>query len=41
MTIGIAQFRSPRELRLDWMLLQPFRSEDGAYSIGRPHEAMR
>jgi sterol desaturase/sphingolipid hydroxylase (fatty acid hydroxylase superfamily) len=28
MTIGIAQFRSPRELRLDWMLLQPFRSED-------------
>jgi sterol desaturase/sphingolipid hydroxylase (fatty acid hydroxylase superfamily) len=28
MTIGIAQFRSPRELRLDRMLLQPFRSED-------------
>ena len=28
MTIGIAQFRSPRELRLDRMLLQPFRSDD-------------
>jgi len=27
MTIGIAQFRSSRELRLDRMLLQPFRSE--------------
>jgi sterol desaturase/sphingolipid hydroxylase (fatty acid hydroxylase superfamily) len=33
MTIGIAQFRSPRELRLDRMLLQPFRSED-APSVG-------
>lgn len=41
MTIGIAQFRSPRELRLDRMLLQPFRTEDGAYTIGRRHEAMR
>lgn len=41
MTIGIAQFRSPRELRLDRMLLQPFRSGDGAYPIGRRHEAMR
>lgn len=41
MTIGIEQFRSPRELRLDRMLLQPFRSEDGVYSIGRWHEAMR
>ena len=41
MTIGIAEFCSPRELRLDRMLLQPFRSEDGAYSIGRRHEAMR
>ena len=28
MTIGIAQFRSPREFRLDRMLLQPFRSGD-------------
>ena len=41
MTIGIAQFRSPRELRLDRMLLQPFRTEDGADTIGRRHEAMR
>jgi sterol desaturase/sphingolipid hydroxylase (fatty acid hydroxylase superfamily) len=41
MTIGIAQFRSPRELRLDRMLLQPFQSEDGAYSISRRREARR
>ena len=41
MTIGIAQFRSPRELRLDRMLLQPFRADDGAYSIDRRHEATR
>ncbi len=32
MTIGIAQFRSPRELNLDRMLLQPFRADDGANS---------
>jgi sterol desaturase/sphingolipid hydroxylase (fatty acid hydroxylase superfamily) len=32
MTIGIAQFRSPRELNLDRMLLQPFRADDGTYS---------
>lgn len=41
MTIGIEQFRSPRELWLDRMLLQPFRTEDGAYSIGRRHGTMR
>ncbi len=35
MTIGIAQFRSSRELKIDRMLLQPFRAEDGAYSISR------
>ena len=29
MTIGIEQFRDPRELRLDRMLLQPFRGEAG------------
>lgn len=29
MTIGIGQFRSPQELRLDRMLLQPFRTEYG------------
>ena len=28
MTIGIEQFRDPRELRLDRMLLQPFRNDD-------------
>jgi sterol desaturase/sphingolipid hydroxylase (fatty acid hydroxylase superfamily) len=41
MTIGIAHFRSPRELKLDRMLLQPFRTEDGAYSIGRSREPAR
>jgi len=34
MTIGIEQFRSPRELWLDRMLLQPFRGEGGGYAIG-------
>jgi sterol desaturase/sphingolipid hydroxylase (fatty acid hydroxylase superfamily) len=29
MTIGINAFREPAELRLDRMLLQPFRAEDG------------
>jgi sterol desaturase/sphingolipid hydroxylase (fatty acid hydroxylase superfamily) len=32
MTIGIALFRSPRELELNRMLLQPFRADDGAYA---------
>lgn len=41
MTIGIDRFRAPRELWLDRMLLQPFRADDGTYSIGRRHEAMR
>ena len=41
MTIGIEQFRSPRELWLDRMLLQPFRSEDSGFSIGRRHVARR
>ena len=35
MTIGIEQFRSPRELRLDRMLLQPFRGTLGDYPINR------
>jgi len=35
MTIGIEQFRNPRELRLDRMLSQPFREEAGRYPIGR------
>ena len=35
MTIGIDQFRDPRELRLDRMLLQPFRDDDRSYPLGR------
>ena len=35
MTIGIEQFRSARELWLDRMLLQPFRSDAGGYASGR------
>ncbi|MGC2823500.1 MAG: sterol desaturase family protein [Pseudolabrys sp.] len=35
MTIGIEQFREPRELGLDRMLLQPFRGGTGRYPLGR------
>src|SRR5262245_16827928 len=35
MTIGIEQFRDPRELRLDRMVLQPLRGEHGSYPLGR------
>jgi len=35
MTIGIEQFREPRELRLDRMLTQPFRDDDRSYALGR------
>jgi len=35
MTIGIEQFRDPRELRLDRMLLQPWRDAAGRYPMGR------
>jgi len=35
MTIGIEQFRDPRELRLDRMLSQPFRDDDRLYPLGR------
>jgi sterol desaturase/sphingolipid hydroxylase (fatty acid hydroxylase superfamily) len=35
MTIGIEQFREPRELRLDRMLLQPLREEAATYPLGR------
>ncbi|UCH17620.1 MAG: sterol desaturase family protein [Burkholderiales bacterium] len=35
MTIGIEQFREPRELRLDRMLVQPLRAEAGTYPLGR------
>lgn len=39
MTIGIAQFRNPTELRLDRMLAQPFREDSDAYSLGRREAA--
>ena len=32
--IGVSQFRDAMELRLDRMLLQPFRGDDGGYPIG-------
>jgi sterol desaturase/sphingolipid hydroxylase (fatty acid hydroxylase superfamily) len=35
MTIGIEQFRDPRELRLDRMLLQPFRDDDCSHPLSR------
>ncbi len=35
MTIGIEQFREPRELRLDRMLLQPFRGDASGYPLGQ------
>jgi len=35
MTIGLDQFRDPAELRLDRMLLQPWRGDAGAYPLGR------
>jgi sterol desaturase/sphingolipid hydroxylase (fatty acid hydroxylase superfamily) len=35
MTIGIEHFRDPGELRLDRMLLQPFRDDDRSYPLGR------
>jgi sterol desaturase/sphingolipid hydroxylase (fatty acid hydroxylase superfamily) len=34
MTIGLDSFRDPRELRLDRMLVQPFRGSVGPYPIG-------
>jgi sterol desaturase/sphingolipid hydroxylase (fatty acid hydroxylase superfamily) len=34
MTIGIEQFRDPRELGLDRMLVQPFRGDVGRYPVG-------
>jgi sterol desaturase/sphingolipid hydroxylase (fatty acid hydroxylase superfamily) len=32
--IGVSQFREAMELRLDRMLVQPFRGDDGGYPIG-------
>jgi sterol desaturase/sphingolipid hydroxylase (fatty acid hydroxylase superfamily) len=39
MTIGIEQFRDARELRLDRLLLQPFRDDDRSYPLGRREPA--
>jgi sterol desaturase/sphingolipid hydroxylase (fatty acid hydroxylase superfamily) len=39
MTIGIEQFRDPRELRLDRLLLQPFRGNHSAYPVNRREPA--
>jgi hypothetical protein len=39
MTIGVDAFRSPEELRLDRLLIQPFRDTPGAYPINRRQEA--
>lgn len=39
MSIGIEQFRDPRELRLDRMLTQPLRDDDRAYPLGRRERA--
>ena len=41
MTIGIEQFRDPRELRLDRMLLQPFHDDARLYPLGRREAAPR
>ena len=41
MTIGIEQFRDPRELRLDRMLLQPFRDDDRSYPLSRREPVAR
>src|SRR2546427_1822630 len=35
MTIGVDQFRTERDSRLDRMLLQPFRDDAGPYAINR------
>ncbi len=39
MTIGIEQFRDPRELRLDRMLLQPLRDDVRSYPLGQRENA--
>lgn len=41
MKIGIVIFREPKELRLDWMLLQPFRGDAraGGYPVGSRQKA--
>jgi sterol desaturase/sphingolipid hydroxylase (fatty acid hydroxylase superfamily) len=39
MIIGIEQFREPAEQRLDRMLTQPFRGDDGGYALSRREHA--
>jgi sterol desaturase/sphingolipid hydroxylase (fatty acid hydroxylase superfamily) len=39
MTIGIDAFRSPEDLRLDRLLMQPLRDASGGYPINRRQEA--
>jgi sterol desaturase/sphingolipid hydroxylase (fatty acid hydroxylase superfamily) len=39
MVLGIEQFRDPSELRLDRMLVQPFRDDDRLYPLGRRENA--
>ncbi|MBI4083645.1 MAG: hypothetical protein HY423_13650, partial [Candidatus Lambdaproteobacteria bacterium] len=34
MTIGIAQFREPKYLRLDWLLIQPWLGDTASYPLG-------
>ena len=41
MPIGVEQFRTPRELWLDRMLLQPLRADTGGYATARQHEVAR
>jgi sterol desaturase/sphingolipid hydroxylase (fatty acid hydroxylase superfamily) len=41
MTIGVDAFRSPADLRLDRMLLQPFRDTPGGYAINRRSDPKR
>jgi len=39
MTIGIEQFRTPRELWLDRLLIQPLRGPASSYPINRETDA--
>jgi sterol desaturase/sphingolipid hydroxylase (fatty acid hydroxylase superfamily) len=41
MTIGVDAFRTPADLRLDRLLLQPFRDTPGGYAINRRPDAAR
>ncbi len=41
MTIGVDAFRTPRDLRLDQLLLQPLRETPGGYAINRRPEGAK